>query len=178
MTRYLVPLLVFFALVGLFAIGLGLDPRRVPSPFIGKAAPAFDLPQLHAPDQRLTQDALRGRPALLNVWASWCVECRHEHALLLQLATKHNVPIYGLNYKDPRADALSWLEEFGNPYLVSAADKDGHVGIDYGVYGVPETFVVDAAGIIRYKHIGALTEKAMVETILPLLGITGGKGKP
>ncbi len=170
MTRYLTPLFLFLALVGLFAIGLGMDPRRVPSPFIGKPAPAFDLPQLHDADQRLTQDMLRGRPVLLNVWASWCVECRHEHGLLVQLATKHNVPIYGLNYKDARADALRWLEEFGNPYVISAADMDGKVGIDYGVYGVPETFVLDAGGIIRYKHIGALTEQVVRETILPLLG--------
>ncbi|OGT84270.1 MAG: thiol:disulfide interchange protein [Gammaproteobacteria bacterium RIFCSPLOWO2_02_FULL_61_13] len=174
MSRYLIPLLVFIALVGLFAIGLRMDPRRVPSPFIGKPAPAFDLPQLHAPGQRLTQEILRGRPVLLNVWASWCVECRHEHGLLLQLARQQQVPIYGLNYKDPRADALRWLEEFGNPYVISAVDEEGGVGIDYGVYGVPETFVVDAAGIIRYKHIGALTEKAVNETILPLLN--SGKG--
>ncbi len=177
MSRYLIPLLVFIALVGLFAIGLRMDPRRVPSPFIGKPAPAFDLPQLHAPDQRLTQTMLRGRPVLLNVWASWCVECRHEHGLLLQLATQRNIPIYGLNYKDTRGDALRWLEEMGNPYVASAADTEGKVGIDYGVYGVPETFVVDAAGVIRYKHIGALTEKDMVETILPLLNPARSPGE-
>ena len=175
MSRYLIPLLLFIALVGLFAIGLRMDPRRVPSPFIGKPAPGFDLPQLHAPDQRLTREMLRGRPVLLNVWASWCVECRHEHALLLQLATQQKIPIYGLNYKDPRVDALRWLEEFGNPYVISAADADGKVGIDYGVYGVPETFVIDAAGVIRYKHIGALTEIAVNEQILPLLEVPGAK---
>ena len=177
MNRYLIPLIVFIALVGLFAIGLGMDPSRVPSPFIGKPAPAFDLPQLHAPDQRLTQATLRGRPVLLNVWASWCVECRHEHGLLLQLAAQQHIPIYGLNYKDTRADALRWLEEMGDPYVASAADADGKVGIDYGVYGVPETFVMDADGIIRYKHIGALTEKAVAENILPLLGPARSPGQ-
>ena len=174
MSRYLLPLLIFGVLLGLLAIGLGKDPRRVPSPFIGKPAPAFDLPQLHAPEQRLTSDTLRGRPVLLNVWASWCVECRHEHALLMQLATEHQVSIYGLNYKDPRADALRWLEEWGNPYVLTGADQDGRVGIDYGVYGVPETFVIDATGVIRYKHIGALTEHAVKEKILPLLAEGGG----
>ena len=176
MNRYLIPLVLLLALMGLFAFGLRMDPRRVPSPFIGKPAPAFDLPQLHAPEQRLTQAMLRGRPVLLNVWASWCVECRHEHGLLLQLATRNNIPIYGLNYKDARADALRWLEERGNPYVASAADEDGKVGIDYGVYGVPETFVMDGAGIIRYKHIGALTEQAVNETILPLLNGAGVSG--
>lgn len=174
MSRYLIPLGIFAALVALLAIGLGKDPRRVPSPFIGKPAPAFDLPQLHAPDSRLTSDMLKGRPVLLNVWASWCVECRHEHALLMQLATERNIPIYGLNYKDAGSDALRWLEEWGNPYVLTGADADGRVGIDYGVYGVPETFVIDAAGIIRHKHIGALTEMAVQETILPLLAEGAG----
>jgi len=174
MSRYLLPLLIFGVLLGLLAIGLGKDPRRVPSPFIGKPAPVFDLPQLHAPEQRLTMEMLRGHPLLLNVWASWCVECRHEHALLMQLATERQVAIYGLNYKDPRADALRWLEEWGNPYVLTGADQDGRVGIDYGVYGVPETFVIDATGVIRYKHIGALTEQAVREKILPLLADGGG----
>lgn len=169
MIRYLLPLLLFGGLMGLLAWGLGKDPRRVPSPFIDRPAPAFDLPQLQNPEQRVTQAQLRGRPVLLNVWASWCVECRHEHALLMQLARTDGAPIVGLNYKDPRADALRWLEEWGNPYIVSAADEDGRVGIDYGVYGVPETFVIDAAGIIRYKHIGALSEQVVRDTILPLL---------
>lgn len=177
MNRYLVPLAIFAALVALFAIGLGKDPRRVPSPFIGKPAPAFDLPQLHDPSQRLTSEMLKGRPLLLNVWASWCVECRHEHALLMQLSTEQGVPLYGLNYKDPRADALKWLAEWGNPYLATGADGDGRVGIDYGVYGVPETFVIDAGGVIRHKHIGALTEKAITDDILPLLA-EGAAARP
>jgi cytochrome c biogenesis protein CcmG/thiol:disulfide interchange protein DsbE len=176
MNRYLLPIGVFAALVALLAIGLGKDPRRVPSPFIGKPAPAFDLPQLEAPERRFTSDLLRGRPVLLNVWASWCVECRHEHALLMQLATEHGIPIYGLNYKDPRDDALAWLRDWGNPYLVTGADRDGRVGIEYGVYGVPETFVIDAQGIIRHKHIGALTEQAIRDVILPLLDPGIGRG--
>ncbi|MBI1731152.1 MAG: DsbE family thiol:disulfide interchange protein [Gammaproteobacteria bacterium] len=178
MSRYLLPLLAFGALIALLSIGLGMDPRRVPSPFIGKPAPAFDLPQLQAPDRRLTQEDLRGRPVLLNVWASWCVACRHEHALLTQLATERQIPIYGLNYKDPRADALRWLEVWGNPYVVIAADEDGRTGINYGVYGVPETFVMDANGIIRYKHIGALTEQAITDRILPLLADAVGDRMP
>lgn len=175
MNRYLLPLGIFAALVALLAIGLGKDPRRVPSPFIGKPAPAFDLPQLEAPDLRFTSDLLRGRPVLLNVWASWCVECRLEHALLMQLATERSIPIYGLNYKDARDDALAWLRDRGDPYVVTGADRDGRVGIDYGVYGVPETFVIDAQGVIRHKHIGALTEQAVNEDILPLLS-GGGTG--
>lgn len=177
MSRYLLPLGIFVALVALLAVGLGKDPRRVPSPFIGKPAPAFDLPLLHAPDQRFTTEILKGRPVLLNVWASWCVECRHEHALLMQLAAEKGIPIYGLNYKDPRADALQWLVEWGNPYVATGADVDGRVGIDYGVYGVPETFVMDAEGVIRHKHIGALTEQAVRDDILPLLA-EGAAARP
>jgi cytochrome c biogenesis protein CcmG/thiol:disulfide interchange protein DsbE len=168
-SRYVLPLLLFAALVGLLAWGLGKDPRRVPSPFIGKPAPAFDLPQLLAPEQRLTQADLRGRPVLLNVWASWCVECRHEHGLLMQLAERQQVLIIGLNYKDVRADALQWLEQWGNPYALTAADADGRVGIDYGVYGVPETFVIGRDGRIRHKHVGPLAARDLNETILPLL---------
>lgn len=169
MTRYLVPLGLFAVLVGFLFVGLGLNPREVPSPLIDKPAPAFSLPQLHRPDQSLTQNDLRGRVWLLNVWASWCVSCRQEHPVLMDLARAGLVPVYGLNYKDRREDALAWLQEFGDPYAASLMDADGRISIDYGVYGVPETFVIDKAGVIRYKHIGPLTVEGVRQKILPVI---------
>ena len=169
MKRYLIPLIVFVVLAGFLAIGLKLDPREVPSPLIGKPAPAFDLPQLAAPDQRLTTKELQGQVWLLNVWASWCVACRQEHPLLVELGKTGRVKLYGLNYKDKREDALGWLNNFGNPYLKSLSDTDGLVGIDYGVYGVPETFVIDKQGVIRYKRIGPVTPETLRDTLLPLV---------
>jgi cytochrome c biogenesis protein CcmG/thiol:disulfide interchange protein DsbE len=169
MKRYLLPLLVFVVMAGFLAIGLKLDPREVPSPLIGKPAPAFDLPQLAAPDQRLAAKDLRGQVWLLNVWASWCVACRQEHPLLVELSKTGQVKLYGLNYKDKREDALGWLNNYGNPYLKSMSDTEGLVGIDYGVYGVPETFVIDKQGVIRYKQIGPVTSEALRDTLLPLV---------
>jgi cytochrome c biogenesis protein CcmG/thiol:disulfide interchange protein DsbE len=169
MNRYLVPLVVFFALLALLGIGLRYDPHLVPSPLIDKPAPAFALPQLHAPDTTLSKSDLLGQVTLLNVWASWCVACRDEHPVLLQLAKSGDVPIYGLDYKDERSAAVNWLDRLGNPYARNAFDADGRVGIDFGVYGVPETFVVDAHGIIRYKHIGPLTDEVLAQKILPLV---------
>ncbi len=145
MKRYLIPLVVFVVLVGFLAVGLSLKPREVPSPLIDKPAPAFSLPRLDAPEQQLGLEDLKGQVWLLNVWASWCVACRQEHPLLVELAGQNLVPIYGLNYKDKRDDALAWLGRHGNPYTVSLSDTEGLVGIDYGVYGVPETFVIDKA---------------------------------
>ena len=169
MKRYLLPLLVFVVMAGFLAIGLKLDPREVPSPLIGKPAPAFDLPQLAAPDQRLAAKDLRGQVWLLNVWASWCVACRQEHPLLVEAAKTGQLKLYGLNYKDKRDDALGWLNRYGNPYLQSVSDTDGLVGIDYGVYGVPETFVIDKQGVIRYKQIGPVTPEALRDKLLPLV---------
>lgn len=169
MKRYLLPLLVFVVMAGFLAVGLKLDPREVPSPLIGKPAPAFDLPQLAAPDQRLAAKDLRGQVWLLNVWASWCVACRQEHPLLVEVAKTGQLKLYGLNYKDKREDALGWLNRYGNPYLQSVSDTDGLVGIDYGVYGVPETFVIDKQGVIRYKQIGPVTPEALRDTLLPLV---------
>ena len=169
MKRYLLPLLVFVVLAGFLAIGLKLDPREVPSPLIGKPAPAFDLPQLAAPDQRLAAKDLRGQVWLLNVWASWCVACRQEHPLLVELGKTGQVKLYGLNYKDKREDALGWLNNYGNPYLKSVSDTEGLVGIDYGVYGVPETFVIDKQGVIRYKQIGPVTPESLRDKLLPLV---------
>jgi cytochrome c biogenesis protein CcmG, thiol:disulfide interchange protein DsbE len=167
--RYLLPLLVFIVLLGFLAAGLSLKPREVPSPLIDKPAPAFSLPVLATPDKQLGLQDLRGKVWLLNVWASWCVACRVEHPLLVELSGQGVVPIYGLNYKDKRDDALGWLAKFGNPYVASLSDAEGLVGIDYGVYGVPETFVIDKNGMIRMKHIGPVTPEVLRDDILPLV---------
>ena len=169
MKRYLLPLLVFVVMVGFLAVGLQLKPREVPSPLINKAAPAFQLPLLAAPDKTLSAQDLRGQVWILNVWASWCVACRVEHPLLVEFAKTTTVPIYGLNYKDKRDDAQRWLANFGDPYKQSLSDTEGLVGIDFGVYGVPETFVIDKAGVIRLKHIGPVTPEVLAGTILPLI---------
>ncbi|MBX9795005.1 MAG: DsbE family thiol:disulfide interchange protein [Burkholderiaceae bacterium] len=169
MKRYLLPLLVFVLLAGFLAIGLKRDPREVPSPLIDKPAPAFSLPQLDAPEQRVAAKDLLGQVWLLNVWASWCVACRQEHPLLVELSKTGQVKMYGLNYKDKREDALGWLDKLGNPYVKSVSDTEGLVGIDFGVYGVPETFVIDKQGVIRYKQIGPVTPEALRDTLLPLV---------
>jgi len=167
--RVVLPLGVFLLLVALLAIGLTLNPREVPSPLIGKGAPTFELPRLHEPARRFSPGELRGQVWLLNVWASWCASCRDEHPLLVELARSRVVPVYGLNYKDKREDALRWLVQFGDPYVLSVADTDGRIGIDYGVYGVPETYVIDKSGVIRYKQIGPITEERLKSRILPLV---------
>jgi cytochrome c biogenesis protein CcmG/thiol:disulfide interchange protein DsbE len=167
--RFLIPLAVFAVLVVFLGVGLTLNPREVPSPLINKPAPPFQLPQLHAPDKTFAQKDMLGKVWMLNVWASWCVACREEHPNLVELARSGAVPIYGLNYKDEREDGIAWLARFGNPYRVSAYDRDGRIGIDYGVYGVPETYVIDKAGVIRYKHIGAVTPEILRDKILPLV---------
>jgi cytochrome c biogenesis protein CcmG, thiol:disulfide interchange protein DsbE len=169
MNRFLLPLGVFVLLAVFLAIGLTRDPREVPSPLIDKPAPAFTLRELHAPAKSLSAADLKGQVWLLNVWASWCVSCREEHPLLVELGRANVVPIYGLNYKDKPDAAMAWLGEMGNPYKASIVDGDGRVGIDYGVYGVPETFVIDREGIVRYKQIGPVTPQALKEKILPLV---------
>jgi len=169
MNKYLLPLGVFGLLVVLLGVGLSLNPREVPSPLIGKPAPAFELPQLHRPDTPFTPAAMKGKVWVLNVWASWCVACREEHPVLEQFAKMRVAPMYGLNYKDKREDALAWLKRYGDPYDASVFDGDGRVGIDYGVYGVPETYVIDKAGVIRYKRIGPVTPAILREKIVPLI---------
>ena len=169
MKRYLIPLVAFIVLLGFLAVGLRLDPREVPSPLIGKPAPDFDLPQLHEQQKTFSPREMQGKVWMLNVWASWCVSCREEHPVLVGLARAKLVPLLGLNYKDPRGDALRWLRQFGDPYDFSIADSEGRVGIDYGVYGVPETYVIDKAGIIRYKQIGPVTAAVLTDKILPLV---------
>lgn len=167
--RYIVPLAIFVVLAGFLAVGLKLDPREVPSPLINKPAPDFNLAQLHDPDKRFSRDDMKGQVWLFNVWASWCVSCRAEHPYLVELARSGEVPIYGLDYKDQPAEALNWLRNWGNPYVLTAMDPDGRVGIDYGVYGVPETYLIDQQGVIRFKQIGPLTPKVIQETILPMV---------
>jgi len=169
MNKYLLPLGVFGLLVVLLGVGLSLNPREVPSPLIGKPAPDFQLPQLHQPQKSFAPAELRGKVWILNVWASWCAACRDEHPVLTDLARSGIAPVYGLNYKDRRDDAIEWLKRFGDPYVVSLVDTDGRVGIDYGVYGVPETYVIDKQGVIRYKRIGPVTVEIVKQKIEPLI---------
>lgn len=167
--KFLIPLLLFVVLVVFLAIGLNRDPHEVPSPLINKAAPAFEVPQLRDSNKTFSPASMKGQVWILNVWASWCVACREEHPVLVELAKSQVVPVIGLDYKDKREDALAMLAKQGNPYLLSAFDANGRVGIDYGVYGVPETYVVDKAGIIRFKHIGPLSLEILNQKIFPLV---------
>ena len=188
MKRFLIPLAVFLVLVVFLAVGLKRDPREVPSPLVGKPAPAFRLEQLGAPGKTFAPADMRGQVWLLNVWASWCVSCRAEHPLLVAFSKQGGLPIVGLNYKEERGDgetdvkklaagdelvltrqrADAWLQRHGNPYFLSVLDMDGRVGIDYGVYGVPETYLIDKQGVIRFKQIGPITPEALDKKILPL----------
>lgn len=169
MWRYLAPLGIFIVLVIFLSIGLKLDPREVPSPLIGKPAPSFTLPSLTQADQTVSPEDFRGKVWLLNVWASWCVSCRAEHPVVNELARTGEVIIVGLDYKDGLEEGIEWLRQRGDPYIASAYDEDGRAGIDWGVYGVPETFVIDKRGIVRYKHTGPLTMKDVTDTLLPLV---------
>jgi cytochrome c biogenesis protein CcmG/thiol:disulfide interchange protein DsbE len=167
--RYLVPLAIFALLVAFLYRGLSLDPKLVPSPLVGKPMPTFTLTRLDNPATTISDADFKGKVTLLNVWATWCVSCRQEHETLVELAKTGQVDIYGLNYKDNREDAKRWLTRFGNPYVANAFDSDGRVGIDWGVYGAPETFIIDREGIIRHKHIGPLTIQIINDEILPLV---------
>ena len=180
MTRFVLPAGIFVALLVLLAVGLTLDPREVPSPLIGKPAPEFRLARLHAPEQTIAREDLLGEVTLLNVWATWCVGCRQEHPLLVEIA-RQGYRLVGLNHKDERGPAIRWLERLGNPYAVSGFDDTGKVGIDYGVYGLPETFVIDPEGTIVHKHIGPLTPDAWEREIRPVVdrlraGLRTGRG--
>lgn len=176
MFKYIIPLALFIVMAVFLAIGLNLNPRDIPSPYIGKPAPAFSLSQLHAPEKTLTVADMKGKVWLLNVWASWCVSCRAEHPVLNQMARQTSVPIIGLNYKDAVGDAKNWLVQLGNPYAFSVMDPDGRAGIDWGVYGVPETFVMDKQSVVRYKHTGPVTLKDMQEKLLPLIKQLNAEG--
>ena len=187
--KYVWLLAAFAAQVVLLAVGLNLNPREIPSPLVGKPAPAFELPRLGSTDQRFGPKDMQGQVWMLNVWSSWCVSCRQEHPLLVELGKRRVVPIVGLNYKEVRGDggidtskmpleqedalarerAAAWLKSHGDPYTLSVLDLDGRVGIDYGVYGVPETYVIDKAGVIRYKQIGPITPEVVEQKLLPLI---------
>ncbi len=167
--KTLIPLVLFAVLAGFLAVGLGLDPREVPSPLVDRPAPAFKIAQLEQSDAQFSPEDMKGKVWLFNVWASWCVACRQEHPVLMEFARAKVAPLIGLDYKDQRKDALGVLKRSGNPYDITAFDSDGRVGIDYGVYGVPESYVIDKAGVIRYKHIGPITMEAMEKTIIPLI---------
>ena len=169
MLKYIIPLLLFIVLAVFLGLGLNLKPNDIPSPFINKPAPEFSAPKLNAPEQTLTPADLKGQVWLFNVWASWCVSCRAEHPILNQFAKQYAVVIIGLNYKDEPEDAKTWLKTLGNPYNVSIMDTDGRIGIDYGVYGVPETFVIDKKGLIRYKHTGPVSADDVQTIFLPLI---------
>ena len=167
--RFIWPFAAFVILCGFLYVGLGLNPHEVPSPLVGKPAPAFSLPQLHSPQQSFAPEQMKGRVWLMNVWASWCESCKDEHPLLVALSKQHIVPIVGLDYKDKREDAEGWLTKAGDPYDLSISDVEGRVGIDYGVYGVPETYVIDKQGVIQYKQIGPITQQSLQTKILPLV---------
>jgi cytochrome c biogenesis protein CcmG/thiol:disulfide interchange protein DsbE len=167
--RYLLPLAIFFGLVGFLWKGLSLNPREIPSALLNKPAPAFVLPQLHDAGKQLSAADMKGKVWLMNVWGSWCVSCRYEHPLLNALAKQSVVPIIGLNWKDKPEDAKAWLAKFGDPYQVSVSDLEGRVAIDYGVYGAPETFIIDKAGMIRLKHTGPITEELVRDKLVPLI---------
>ena len=156
--RFGLPLIAFIVIAVFLALGLKHDPRYVPSPLINKSAPAFNLPQLDQPEQTINNQAMLGKVWLMNVWASWCAACKVEHPLLLDMA-RQGVQLVGLNYKDTQDQAMAWLASYDNPYQAVIVDADGRVGIDFGVYGVPETFLIDQTGRIRYKHIGPVEEK-------------------
>ncbi|MDT6964015.1 DsbE family thiol:disulfide interchange protein [Cupriavidus sp. SZY C1] len=178
MTRFLLPLALFLAIVLALGAGLRHDPRELPSALVGKPAPAFALPVLAARDgpRTVTTADLRGKVWILNVWASWCAACRSEHPLLVDFAARSPVPVYGLNYKDTPPAALAWLREMGDPYRQSLVDADGRAGIDFGVYGVPETYVIDAQGVVRYRQVGPLTRDVLEHRIQPLLDQLRGDG--
>jgi cytochrome c biogenesis protein CcmG/thiol:disulfide interchange protein DsbE len=167
--RFFLPLLIFFGLVWFLWRGLSLNPRDLPSVLINKPVPQFNLPQLHVPEKSLSAAEMKGQVWLLNVWASWCVSCRYEHPVLNELSKQGLVPIVGLDWKDTPADAKTWLIKYGNPYQMSISDAEGRTAIDLGVTGAPETFVIDKAGVIRYKHTGPISAEDLSKTLIPVI---------
>ena len=166
--KLFIPLIIFAVLAVLLGRGLEIDPNHMPSALIDKPVPSFSLPTVKDPKRFINEDELKGKVSLLNVWATWCISCRMEHTFLVTLA-KQGVPIYGINYKDDVAEALTWLDKLNNPYVLSVVDSDGRLGIDLGVFGAPETYVVDAEGIIRYKHVGVVDRRVWMQSIKPLM---------
>ena len=174
MARYVALIVAFLLLIVVMSIGLQRDPSKLPSPYIDKAAPEFDLASLTQPEQRVSLDGIKGNVALINVWATWCVGCRDEHPFLMELAATDSIPIYGINWRDNRNDALRWLQQYGDPYVASGFDVDGRVGIDWGVYGAPETFLLDTDGIVLHKHLGPLTAAIWDRDFVPLIAAARG----
>lgn len=174
MTRYVVPIVVFLVMVAIFTIGLTKDPTILPSPYIGKSAPVFDLPRLEDPTRQVSNADFAGQAVLVNVWATWCVGCRQEHGFLLELARSGTIPIYGLNWRDRREDALEWLQKLGDPYIASGYDGDGTAGIDWGVYGAPETFLISTDGTVLYKYLGPLNREIWDQEFVPRLRAQAG----
>ncbi len=179
MIRYLAPLVVFGLLVAVFI--KGLDPERdlneLPSPFLGKEAPTFDLPRVRIPDQRVSSSDYAGQLALVNFWATWCVGCRQEHEFLMELSTTSDVPIYGVDWRDQREPAIEWLDTLGDPYVASGFDGDATTGIDWGVYGAPETFLIGEDGIVLHKHLGPLTPQIWEDDFMPLIEAARAAGR-
>jgi cytochrome c biogenesis protein CcmG/thiol:disulfide interchange protein DsbE len=167
--KFAIPLVLFLLLSAFLWKGLRMDPRRVPSPLIGKPAPEFVLSDIHDPTRKFSSQSMLGKVWLLNVYASWCESCRDEHPLLVAFSGRQMAPIIGLDYKDKPEDARQWLDRMGNPYTESVSDLDGRVGINYGVYGVPETYVIDKKGIIRDKIIGPVTQQRIDDRLVPLI---------
>jgi cytochrome c biogenesis protein CcmG/thiol:disulfide interchange protein DsbE len=165
--RYVAPILAFAILLPMLIFGLQRDPSELPSPYLNKPAPAFELPGLRDPEQTVSSRDYAGKVALVNVWATWCVGCRQEHEFLLSLAATGDVPIYGLNWRDRREDAVRWLDRLGDPYVASGYDEDGTVGIDWGVYGAPETFLIGPDGTVLHKHLSPLTPAIWERDFLP-----------
>jgi len=178
MLRYLIPGAVFLVLVGFFWVGLQRDPRVVPSPLIGKPAPQFELQSVEDPARRVSSEDFAGRVYVLNVWGTWCGGCREEHGALLAIERQGLVPIVGLNWKDDRDLARRWLNELGDPYVVNAFDEEGRVAIDWGVYGAPETFLVDANGVVLHKHLAPITIEIWERDFVPLIEAAGAQGDP
>jgi cytochrome c biogenesis protein CcmG, thiol:disulfide interchange protein DsbE len=172
--RYLVPIIALGILIPIFIIGLQRDPSEVPSPYLGKPAPEFSLPSVEDPAAIVSSEDYKGDVALVNVWATWCVGCRHEHDFLLTLAEREDVPIYGLNWRDDREEAVLWLQQLGDPYVASAFDADGRVGIDWGVYGAPETFLIGPDGTVLHKHLGPLAEESWERDFVPKIAAVRG----
>lgn len=175
MNRFIVPLVAFAILIPVFVIGLTRNPNEIPSPLLENPAPTFSLPSLRDPSRQVGSADYDQRMALVNVWATWCPGCRQEHGFLLELARSNAIPIFGLNWRDNRPEALRWLDTLGDPYFETGFDEDGRVGIDWGVYGAPETFLVDANGVVIYKHIAPLTRAVWEQEFLPLIEAHGGR---
>jgi cytochrome c biogenesis protein CcmG/thiol:disulfide interchange protein DsbE len=169
MSRYILPVIGVLVVIPFLMIGLTKDPTKLPSPYLGKSAPDFDLPSLTSPEQRVGSASYVGQMALVNIWATWCVGCRQEHNFLNNLSQQGTIPIYGINWRDNRKEALQWLQQLGDPYVASGYDGDGRIGIEWGAYGAPETFLINADGIVLYKHLGPLNAAIWEDLFVPLI---------